>query len=88
MYVFEKENLNTKVGILGLGLSGVSAFRYFKRIGLKIVGWDDSAEVRKNNEQLEIQIVDLNKKHNLQHISVGYDCCVLLLVSVLGFFIT
>ena len=49
MYVFEKKNLNKKVGILGLGLSGVSAFRYFKRIGLEIVGWDDSAEVRKNN---------------------------------------
>ncbi len=70
MYVFEKKNLNKKVGILGLGLSGVSAFRYFKRIGLKIVGWDDSAEVRKNNTQLEIQIVDLNKKHNLQNIDV------------------
>ena len=70
MYVFEKKNLNKKVGILGLGLSGVSAFRYFKRIGLEIVGWDDSAEVRKNNKQLEIQIVDLKKKHNLQNIDV------------------
>ena len=64
MDVFSKKFINNKIGVLGLGLSGVSAVKYLKSIGKEVYAWDDSAKVRNNNDCLEINIVDLRNYHN------------------------
>ena len=70
MDVFSKKFINNKIGVLGLGLSGVSAVKYLKSIGKEVYAWDDSAKVRNNNDCLEINIVDLSLKNYLKNIDI------------------
>ena len=66
MYNFKNKN----IGIIGLGLTGISAINFFKSKSKKIIAWDDTREKRDNIISNEIEVLDLNLAKNLKQIEL------------------
>ena len=67
---------NKIIGILGLGLSGKSAIKFFKNFSKKIIAWDDKEIVRKsvldnNVEMLDLKLINNFKMLDLLFVSPG-----------------
>ena len=43
---------NNFVAILGLGISGLAAYNFFKNKGFNVVAWDDNIEICKKHIKL------------------------------------
>lgn len=53
---------NKPIAVLGLGLSGISTIKAFKKAGAtKIYGWDDREEGRKNGQKAGAEITEFSK---------------------------
>ena len=61
---------NKNIGILGLGLTGRSAIKFFNKNSIKIIGWDDLETVRNNILNKTIDILDLKLLKNLKLIDL------------------
>jgi len=57
---------NKIIGILGLGLSGKSAIKFFKIFSKKIIAWDDKEIVRKSVLDNNVEILDLKLINNFK----------------------
>ena len=57
---------NKIIGILGLGLSGKSAIKFFKNFSKKIIAWDDKEIVRKSILDKHVKILDLKLINNFK----------------------
>ena len=55
-----------KIGVLGLGISGVSAIDYFSSKLINIIAWDDIEIIRRRFEKKNIIIKDLNNTKNIE----------------------
>ena len=64
MYNFKNKN----IGIIGLGLTGISAINFFRSNSKKIIAWDDTKEKRNNIILNEIEVLDLNLTKNLKQV--------------------
>ena len=61
---------NKNVGILGLGLTGISAINFFRDNSKKMIVWDDIKKVRNNIALKDIEILNLNFSKNLKQIEL------------------
>ena len=52
MNVREKLNHIKDIGVLGLGISGLSAYKYFKKYNITVTCWDDFEDTRLKFESL------------------------------------
>src|SRR6056300_451155 len=66
MYNFKNKN----IGIIGLGLTGISAINFFRSNSKKIIAWDDTKEKRNNIILNEIEVLDLNLTKNLKQVEL------------------
>ncbi|RCL83137.1 MAG: UDP-N-acetylmuramoyl-L-alanine--D-glutamate ligase [Alphaproteobacteria bacterium] len=57
---------NKIIGILGLGLSGKSAIKFFKNFSKIIIAWDDKEIVRKSILDKHVKILDLKLINNFK----------------------
>ncbi len=57
---------NKIVGILGLGLTGKSAIKFFKKFSKNIIAWDDNEIVRKSILDKSVKILDLKLINNFK----------------------
>ena len=51
-----KKYRNKTIAIYGMGITGCSAARAFKRLKAKVYCWDDNRKVRKKAEKLNFQL--------------------------------
>lgn len=61
---------NKNIGILGLGLTGRSAIKFFNKNAINVIGWDDLEVQRNNIVSSKIQILDLQLLKNLKLIDL------------------
>ena len=61
---------NKNIGILGLGLTGISAINFFKDNSKKMIVWDDVKKIRNNITLNDIEILNLNFPKNLKQIEL------------------
>ena len=54
---------NKKVGVLGLGKTGLSVVNALEQAGALLTCWDDDKEKRINSEVEGINVKDLNNKN-------------------------
>ena len=90
-----KNILLKKIGVLGLGLSGVSVINYFRNKDVKIFIWDDIEKIRKGFKSKYCEISNLNKTSNLKKMDllfispgISLDHKIVLLAKKLGVFVT
>ena len=57
---------NKIIGILGLGLTGKSAIKFFKKNSKKIIAWDDKEIVRKSILDKNVKILYLKLINNFK----------------------
>ena len=75
MVAFRKYQ-NKKIAIYGMGITGCSAARAFKRLQAKVYCWDDNKKVRKKTKSLNFQVNKFWLNKNLPDnivISPGID---------------
>ena len=75
MVAFQKYQ-NKKIAIYGMGITGCSAARAFKRLQAKVYCWDDSKKIRKKTKNLNFKINKFWLNKNLPDnivISPGID---------------
>ena len=53
MVVLQKYQ-NKKIAIYGMGITGCSAAKAFKRLKAKIFCWDDDIKIRKKNKKFKL----------------------------------
>ena len=67
---------NKKIAIYGMGITGCSAAKAFKKLKAKVYCWDDNKKVRKKTKKLNFQLdkfwLNKNKIDNIV-ISPGID---------------
>ena len=61
---------NKIIGVLGLGVSGQSAIKYFSENSKKIIAWDDAIGIRKTFKKKKINIKNLSISKNLRLIDL------------------
>ena len=68
-YLYKEKYINS-IGILGLGLSGISVLNYFKTRGLDIFVWDDIKSIRDNIKTNNFKVSNFNKVSNLEKLDL------------------
>ena len=47
---------NKKIAIYGMGVTGCSAAKVFKKLNAEVFCWDDNQKIRKKNKKFKISI--------------------------------
>tara|TARA_B100000287_G_scaffold362436_1_gene355696 strand:+ start:344 stop:1720 length:1377 start_codon:yes stop_codon:yes gene_type:complete len=68
-YIYKNKYIN-KIGILGLGISGISVLNYFKNKDVHIHIWDDFKNIREQFNEETYKVFDLNNIANLQKLDL------------------